>query len=311
MSAWEAWGLDAIKAIFLEGTAWWRARWSGQKAVAGGQRHAPHRARALHRARHPVHVTLRAALRSLRDRHVVRTVLGALRDSHRESFRIAHYSVQHNHLHLIVEAEDKSALSRGMHGLMVRVARRVNRLLFRRGRFWADRWHGHTLTAPREVRNTLRYVLHNHRKHSSASTPLDPLSSAQWFNGFATPLPPAFRSIGPPCIAVPRTWLLRVGWQRHGKISNFRTAAGRKRRKPLTARRELGVAHKPRMRQCGRRRYGGPHTREPTRTTAVAYTDLQRCGLDAGVHVEVGQTDAFRAHREAFPVQRAPCRRNC
>ena len=191
---------------------------AGRKRRPAGQRHTPHRARAEHRACHPVHVTLRASVRSLRSQHVVRTVLGALRASQRETFRIAHYSIQDNHLHLIVEAQDKIALSKAMRGLMVRVARRVNQLLFRRGRFWADRWHGHTLKAPREVRNTLRYVLQNQHKHSSASTALDPLSSAQWFNGFATPIPPAFRSIGPPCIATPRTWLLRIGWLRHGKI---------------------------------------------------------------------------------------------
>src|SRR4051812_4957909 len=170
-------------------------RGAGRKPLPRGQRSAPHRAREEHRARHPVHVTLRASLRSLRRQQVARTVLGALRDSHCEGFRIAHYSVQNNHLHLIVEADDKSTLSSAMRGLMVRIARRVNQLLARRGRFWADRWHAHTLTAPREVRNALRYVLQNHLKHGSFNAPFDPLSSAQWFNGFAKSPSAAFRSV--------------------------------------------------------------------------------------------------------------------
>ena len=183
------------------------------------------------RKRLPVHVTLRAHSRSLRTQVVSRTVLGALRDSNSARFRIAQYSVQENHVHLIVEADDKRSLSSGMRGLMVRVARGVNRLLFRRGRFWADRWHGHALTRPREVRNALVYVLQNHKKHRAAAprgsangvAALDPLSSAEWFHGFVEPLPPGFRSIGPPCIALARTWLLRVGWLRHGLI-HFREA---------------------------------------------------------------------------------------
>jgi hypothetical protein len=128
-------------------------------------------------------------------------VLGAFRASNRDDFRIAHYSVQANHVHLIVEAENAKALSSGVRGLMVRVARRVNRLLFRRGHFWGDRWHGHALTGPRQVRNALVYVLQNHRKHARSPTVplLDPLSSAQWFEGFAAALPRDFRSIGPPC----------------------------------------------------------------------------------------------------------------
>ena len=158
-------------------------------------------------------------MKSLRSQHVVRTVLGALPDSGGQRFRIAHYSVQDNHLHLLVEAESKSTLSTGMRGLMVRIARRINKLLFRRGRFWADRWHGHTLKSPREVRNALRYVLQNRRKHSPVAAAVDPLSSAQWFDGFATPLPSTFRSIGPPSITAPETWLLRHGWRRHGLLS--------------------------------------------------------------------------------------------
>lgn len=174
---------------------------AGRKRSPRNQRRTPHRARPVHRAAHPVHVTLRASLRSLRSQHVAQTVLGAFRASNRDDFRIAHYSVQANHVHLIVEAENAKALSSGVRGLMVRVARRVNRLLFRRGHFWGDRWHGHALTGPRQVRNALVYVLQNHRKHARSPTVplLDPLSSAQWFEGFAAALPRDFRSIGPPC----------------------------------------------------------------------------------------------------------------
>jgi putative transposase len=183
-------------------------------------RHTPHRARAPHRAEHPVHVTLRSSVRSLRSQYVVRTVLGALRESSRERFRIVHYSVHANHLHLIVEAKSKEDLSNGMRGLAVRVARRVNKLLFRRGRFWADRWHGHTLKSPRQVRNALVYVLQNHKRHSPSKLvpELDAHSSAEWFDGFSAPIPSSFRSIGPPRVVSPHSWLLRIGWLRHGRV---------------------------------------------------------------------------------------------
>ncbi len=202
-----------------------KARRGGKRRGAGRklrvrQRHTPHRERPLHCAAHPVHVTLRAALRSLRSQQLRNTVLGSLRESNRRSFRIVHYSIQHNHLHLIVEADDRAALSRGLRGLAVRVARRVNKLLFRRGRFWADRWHGRPLTSPRQVRHALVYVLQNFRKHSAISlgAALDPLSSAEWFYGLAESLPAGFRSIGPPATQASQTWLLRSGWLRHGRI---------------------------------------------------------------------------------------------
>jgi len=193
---------------------------AGRKRLPAELRHTPHRARPVHRAAHPVHVTVRASFRSLRSQHVAQTVLGALRASNRDDFRIAHYSVQDNHVHLIVEAESREKLSSGMRGLMIRLARRVNRLLFRRGRFWADRRHGRALTGLRQVRNALVYVLQNHRKHarSAAMRVLDPLSSSQWFDGFADPIPRGFRSTGPPCVLPARSWLLTLGWRRRGLI---------------------------------------------------------------------------------------------
>jgi hypothetical protein len=129
------------------------------------------------------------------------------------------------HVHLILEAEGRDALWAGVRGLMVRIARRVNRLLRRRGRFWADRWHGRDLESPRQVRNALVYVLQNHKKHSRSAA-LDPLSSAAAFDGFASALPATFRSIGPPCVAAAKTWLLRVGWRRWGLIGLAEAPAG-------------------------------------------------------------------------------------
>ena len=52
----------------------------------------------------------------------------------RFGFRLVHYSVQGNHVHLLVEAKDEKSLSRGMCGLGVRVARGLNRVMRRRGR---------------------------------------------------------------------------------------------------------------------------------------------------------------------------------
>jgi hypothetical protein len=85
-----------------------------------------------------------------RSQYVARVVLRAPHQSNSSCFRVVHHSVQANHLHLLVEAENKGALSSGMRGLVIRIARRVNQLLFHRGRFWADRWHGTTLTSPRQ-----------------------------------------------------------------------------------------------------------------------------------------------------------------
>jgi REP element-mobilizing transposase RayT len=149
----------------------------------------PHRARPLHQARHPVHVTLRSAFRPLRSQHVFPTLRIALACANRRApnrFRIVHFSVQYDHLHLLVEASDKRTLSSGVRGVSIRIARYVNGLLGRKGRLWADRWFGRELTTPRQVRTALVYVLANFRKHARKRPPrgIDPFSSGAWFDGF-------------------------------------------------------------------------------------------------------------------------------
>jgi len=168
--------------------------WGGKRAGAGRKRVAsrpltPHRARPPHASSHPVHVTLRALFRPLRSQHVLPTLRLAIAGADQrepERFRITQYSVQYDHIHLLVEASDQQALSSGMRSVAIRIARSVNALVGRRGRFWADRWYGHTLTSPRQVRSALVYVLANFRKHAPRRLEpgIDPYSSGAWFDGW-------------------------------------------------------------------------------------------------------------------------------
>lgn len=102
----------------------------------------------------------------------------------RFGFRLIEYSIQSNHLHLIVEAQDARSLARGMQGLLVRVAKRLNRAWSRRGKVLIDRYHARILRTPREVRAALVYVLQNARKHGARLFGIDAWSSGRWFTGW-------------------------------------------------------------------------------------------------------------------------------
>jgi len=171
-------------------------------------------------SRFPVHVTLKIArgLPSLRRRRahaVVVDAFAAMRE--REHFRLVHYSVQSNHVHLVCEARDRVELSRGVQALAIRIAKRLNRLWQRHGRLFADRYYARILRTPREVRNALAYVLNNAAKHGVAlrrGAP-DPCSSGRWFTGRRGV---GAREPSPSPLARAKTWLLSVGWLRHGRI---------------------------------------------------------------------------------------------
>src|SRR5437667_6169012 len=134
---------------------------AGRKRTPGQRPSVPHRTRPSHKAAHPVHVTLRttAAVRCLRAARLFPAVCRALAEASHEAFRIVEFSAQDDHLHLLVEAEDRPCLTRGLGGLAIRVARAVNRGLGRRGAVWADRYHARAITTPRAVRHAIVYVL--------------------------------------------------------------------------------------------------------------------------------------------------------
>jgi REP element-mobilizing transposase RayT len=141
----------------------------------------------------------------------IRDAIGA---ASKDRFRVVQFSVQSDHLHLIVEAADKGALGAGLKGLAVRTARAVNRAVERRGAVWADRYHAHALTSPNETRRALVYVLSNFKKHRPADrSQIDALSSALWFDGFREFIP---RTVDPPPVRRATTWLARIGWQKAG-----------------------------------------------------------------------------------------------
>ncbi len=172
--------------------------------------------------RFPVHLTVRLekglpSLRRASSHKVLKAAFAA--GKKRFGFRLIQYSIQSNHLHLIAEAKDKRALTRGMKGLLVRVAKRLNRLWRRRGKVIADRFQERILRTPREVRNALLYVLNNARRHGvKLRGLLDAFASGRWFGGFRERgLSPDSKDHHRP-VAEAHTWLVRVGWRRHGLI---------------------------------------------------------------------------------------------
>jgi REP element-mobilizing transposase RayT len=133
----------------------------------------------------------------------------------RKRFRLVHYSIQGDHVHLIVEVSSARDFACGMKSIAARFARAVNRVFHRVGWVLEDRGHVHVLRTLREVRNAIAYVLLNARRHFAkragrlpTAMAIDPASSARWFDGWFRGRPLARDA---PAVASPRTWLLSIG----------------------------------------------------------------------------------------------------
>jgi REP element-mobilizing transposase RayT len=177
----------------------------------------------------PLHVTVRLVdglprLRRRRGYQIVRRAVGLA--NRFDGARICEISIQQNHVHLMVEANDKRALSRTMRSFGITVAKQLNARYGRRGAVLDDRYHVVVLNTPAQVRAALLYVLGNWRKHGEDRDVVrrmtDRFSSGPYFRGWTEPIDlttPPFLEYGPLPVRAAGSHLLRVAWKRHGLLS--------------------------------------------------------------------------------------------
>ena len=164
-----------VREQHLPFRSWGGAReGAGRKPAVDGRAGVSHRARPSLAFRHPVHVTLRvqSGVPSLRSSKFVGAFRRTLEPAcERGDFRVVHYSLQDNHVDLLVEAD---VLLNARH----------------------------------------------HAKRVSKTLRVDPASSGRWFSGWKESWADALDEPvgGGREVAEPRTWLLRIGWLRHGRI---------------------------------------------------------------------------------------------
>ncbi len=169
------------------------------------------------------------------------TITAALR----ERFRITHISLQRTHVHMLVEADHKTALARGMQGFLISAARHINTALGngarrRRGKVFTDRYHVEVITTPTRAHHAISYVLSNWRKHGEdrhglpSTWLVDPFSSGisfpDWQELQGQPwMWPLRETYDPLIVRRPQSWLLREGWKLGGGPISARDVPSRPR----------------------------------------------------------------------------------
>jgi len=224
-----------------------KRRGAGRKA-RGRRAGERHEARPDFKPYHGLHVVMRVvpAVGSLRRRDMYKAIRHASMAAARsERFRIVHASLQRSHVHMLVEAEHKSALARGMQGFQISAAKHINDALgngtrSRRGKVFGDRYHLEVIRSPTQARNAISYVLNNWRHHNedrygvAATWLVDAFSTGilfpDWIERQDEPwMWPMRETYDPLVVFRPRSWLLAEGWKLAGTIS-YREVPGAQRR---------------------------------------------------------------------------------
>jgi REP element-mobilizing transposase RayT len=218
---------------------------AGRKPANGVKAGPSHRRRIAFRASQPLHVSLRFVDGVVGRRADIYAALqkALVTIGKRTEMRIVHMSLQGTHVHLLVEADGKTALSRGIGAFKISAAKWINRALWeragakgklRKGKVFAERFYCEVIETPRQARNALAYVLNNWRRHredrgEDESKLVDRFSTGVLFDGWKEragvgrwPVPVWYEPLS---VWAPRTWLLREGWRRYGLISVFERPA--------------------------------------------------------------------------------------
>lgn len=240
----EMWTRDGTRPKSKKGGARRRAGRPPTNDRAG----VPHDTRPAIKPSEPIHVVLRvlSIVGVLRNRHIYDALWHAtLVAAKWETFRIVHVSIQHDHIHLLVEAANKEALATGMQSFKISAAKQINRTIGRRlrskrrGKVFSDRYFAETIDNPRQARHALSYVLNNWRKHRedrgtvSERWSVDPYSTGVVFGGWKREADVIVWDEHRPFVVwEPRTWLLREGWRRYGLLDWTEVPSESRRRRP-------------------------------------------------------------------------------
>jgi REP element-mobilizing transposase RayT len=142
----------------------YRGKRGGRRPNSGRKRiHSKgvaHRTRPKVTSRTALHVNFKVKT-SIRNKDCINILKRAIINARLHGLRVLHFSLESNHVHLIIEANNTSVLTKGMRSLTVTFSKGINK-----GRIQLERYHLHVLRTLHETRNAIHYVLFNHQKHT-------------------------------------------------------------------------------------------------------------------------------------------------
>ena len=142
-------------------------KWGGLRVNAGRRRKCSkgvaHSNREKISHREPLHVNFKYRL-PVRNKETLKLLKRSIQNARKHGLQVLQYSFQHNHIHLILQADSNATLTKGMRSLTITFAKGL-----KQGRVQVERYHLHILKTAREVKHALHYVLFNQQKHENGT----------------------------------------------------------------------------------------------------------------------------------------------
>lgn len=113
----------------------------------------------------------------IKNKRILKLLHHAIKRARLQRLKVLHYTLEYNHVHLLVEATNNQILHKGMQAFGITFSKWINRLKLRKGTVYKHRYHFHALRSTRERKNALNYIFTNGVKHGRTRSRIDPYNS--------------------------------------------------------------------------------------------------------------------------------------
>ncbi|MBC7430062.1 MAG: transposase [Bacteriovorax sp.] len=113
----------------------------------------------------------------IKSKRILRALHHAIIRARLKKLKVIHYTLEYNHVHLLVEASDHKVMHRGMQALGISLSKSINKIKCLKGTVYKHRYHLKRLTSTQQLKNVLHYIFNNGIHHKRTSSILDPYNS--------------------------------------------------------------------------------------------------------------------------------------
>jgi REP element-mobilizing transposase RayT len=201
--------------------------WGGKRTNAGRKNRTgkvSHGKRKAIDLKKPMHITMKFDRVYLRNRATLKAFKNAVKEAKGFCLYVVHYSIQNDHIHMIVEAKDNESMARGMKSLCGRFGKIIRSVIGGSGPVFKGRFHQEVITSPTQMKRALAYVLLNTAKHMKVFDHIDAFSSGWAFKEWRKLLGGGYTDIihdelkqfarDLEELSPARSWLASKGWMR-------------------------------------------------------------------------------------------------
>ncbi|MGZ3787001.1 MAG: transposase [Bacteriovorax sp.] len=113
----------------------------------------------------------------MKNKSVFSLLKRAILNARRQGLKVIHYSLEYDHVHLLIEAENNHILGKGMQAFGGTFSKAINRMRKLKGGVYKHRYHFRKISSARELKNVMNYIFTNGLKHKTAKNIVNPYNS--------------------------------------------------------------------------------------------------------------------------------------